>query len=80
MTKDLEIKYEPTRHDVKIVSAELHTLKLEPGDKIVIEVPIRLDARTLRAYRDTAKRHFAGHEVIVLDGGAKVQVLKEVEQ
>ena len=58
--------------EVGITAVEV--LRLQPGDAIVLKTEKHLSMYDAEKARDKLRAWFEGHEVIVLDGGASLQV------
>ena len=60
------------------IKGEISTLRLEPGDKILIEIPPteHLSQHQQAELKKRAQEVFAGHEVIVADR-VKVSVVRD---
>lgn len=55
--------------------SNVRRLRLEPGDALVARFPGRLSAAQCERIKDQCERIAPGHKVVVLEGGAKFDVL-----
>lgn len=56
---------------------EVHVVRLQPGDVIVLCTPKRLSMVDCEELRDWAQEFFDGHRVTVLEDGVTLEVLRK---
>lgn len=61
---------------VEIRVEDLTVVPVEPGDVVLVRHRGRLDISAIRAVHDHVARHFPGHEVLVLDEGMELALLR----
>ena len=55
---------------------QIDTVKIQPGDRIVVSTDHILSALQVDAMKHRVQEAFPGHEVIVITGGIKLQVVR----
>ncbi|HRJ41581.1 MAG TPA: hypothetical protein PL105_06865 [Caldilineaceae bacterium] len=62
---------------VEVRVESVRVVDLRPGDRLVVMFPHRVSMAEVERLRAVMSEWAAGHEVLVLDGGASLEVVRE---
>lgn len=59
---------------------EIRTLTVKKGDVIVLSTPMKLSWDAAKRIREIMETEFKGHQVVILDGGTSLEVLRTTNE